>query len=285
MKLLGVLIFFSLSGFAQDYTLHQAENQHYRDYTREELMERLGEGPSALLPAYACDGVNELNPFWEAPRQNEAGDSLKIALYKSEERLIYRKGKYFKLNGERATDLSDVFVAYTVEALKKIEAFPEGATLLRALEKSHFPLTIIYGGNAFSPHALGRPHIGIYQANALSVFNHGRMTSENVPFQDIGAGGNIGWNPKTKDLPPHIALAHEMFHALDSIRGLLDMRFVHGENYEAAFVSEYRAVYLENMARKAAGIEYRTHYGQEQTGPGVLDENGKPRMMPSPCLK
>lgn len=285
MKLFSLLLLISFPSFAQDYTLYQAENDHYRDYSREDLMQRLGEAPSALLPAYGCNGVNELNPFWEAPRQNEAGDSLKIALYKSEERLVYKKGKFFKLNGERATDLSDVFVAYTVEALKKIEAFPEGATLLRALEKSHFPLTIIQGGNAFSPHALGRPHIGIYQANALSIFNHGRMTSENVPFQDIGAGGNIGWNPKTKDLPPHIALAHEMFHALDSIRGILDMRFVHGENYEAAFVSEYRAVYLENMARRAVGIDYRTHYGQDQTGPGVLDANGNPRKMPSPCLK
>lgn len=285
MKLLSMLMFFSLSAFAQDYTLNQAENDHYRDYSRQELMERLGEEASALLPAYACDGVKELDPFWEAPRQNEKGDSLKIALYKSEERLIYKQGKYFKPNGELARDLSDVFVAFTVDALKKIEAFPEGAKLLRALEKSHFPLTIIFGGNAFSPHALGRAHIGIYQANALSVFSHGRMTSEDIPFQDIGAGGNIGWNPKTKDLPPHIALAHEMFHALDSVRGILDMRFVDGANYESAFVSEYRAVYLENMARKAAGVELRTHYGQEQTGPGVLDENGEPRKMPWPCLK
>lgn len=284
MKTLLALIIVSGSCWAQDYTLYQAENDHYRDYSREELMARLGP-VSELLPAYACNGMSELDPFWEAPRQNEARDSLKIALYKSEERLIYRQGQYFKPSGELATDLSDVFVAYTVEALKKIEAFPEGARLLRALEKSYFPLTIISGGNAFSPFALGRPHIGIYQANVLSIFNHGRMTSENIPFQDIGAGGNIGWNPKTKDLPPHIALAHEMFHALDSVRGILDMRFVHGDKYESAFVSEYRAVYLENMARQAVGFELRTHYGQEHTGPGVLDENGKPRKMPAPCLK
>jgi hypothetical protein len=284
MKLLSVLIFFSLNAFAQDYTLYQAENDHYRDYSRAELIQRLGEA-SALLSAYGCNGINELNPFWEAPRQNEAGDSLQIALYKSEERIIYKKGKYFKPNGVETRELSDVFVAEAVLALKKIEAFPEGATMLRALEKSHFPLTIIHGGNAFSPRALGRPHIGIYQANALSIFNHGRMTSENVPFQDLGAGGNIGWNPKTRDLPAHIALAHEMFHALDSIRGILDMRFVHGDQYESAFVSEYRAVYIENLARKAAGIEYRTHYSQDHSGPGMLDENGRPRKMPSPCLR
>ena len=285
MKILLLSLLFSFHAHSQDFTLSQAENEHYRDYTFEQMIERLGPEASALLPAYACDGVKEHDLFWEAPRQNEKGDSLKIALYKSEERLIYKQGKYFKPDGSVARNLSDTFVGHVVLALKKIEAFPEGAKLLRALEKSHFPLTIIYGGNAFSPHALGRPHIGIFQANALSAFSHGRMTSEEVPFQDIGTGGNIGWNPNTRDLPPHIALAHEMLHALDSSRGILDMRFVIGDEYEQAFISEYRAVYIENIARKAAGVSYRTHYGQDQVGPGMLDENGGPRLMPWPCLK
>jgi hypothetical protein len=284
MKLLLALILFSVSAFAQDYVLYQAENEHYRDYTREELMARLGP-VSEILPAYACNGVNEFDIFWAAPRQNEAGDSLKIALYQSDEKIVYKKGSYFKLNGEPATDLGNIFVDYVVEALKKIEDFPEGARLLRELERSHFPLTIVYGGNAFNPHdKLGRGYHGIFQSNALSIFNHGRMTSENVPFEDIGAGGNIGWNPKTKDLPPHVALAHEMFHALDSVRGILDMRFVQGAQYEHTLLSEHRAVYLENLARQAIGFELRTHYGQDQTGPGVLDENGRPRKMPAPCL-
>ena len=81
------------------------------------------------------------------------------------------------------------------------------------------------------------------------------------------------------------ALAHEMYHAFDSIRGILDMRFVKGEEYEFTLMSEYRAVYFENIVRKAPGIAYRTHYGQDQTGPGVLDEFNEPRTMPSPCLK
>jgi len=207
-------------------------------------------------------------------------------LYKSDEKIIYRNGEYFKLNGEVQTDLTNLFVAYVVEALKKIEAMPEGRIILRQLERSHFPLTIAHGGNMFNPKDdAGTSFRGIYRANALSIFNHGRMTSENVPFNNIGAGGTIGWNPKTEDVLPHIALAHEMFHAFDSIRGIIDMRFVQGENYEFAHLSEYRAVYFENIARKAAGVAYRTHYGQDHTGPGVLDENGEPRKMPSPCLK
>lgn len=285
MKLLSLFALISFSALAQDYTLYQAENDHFRDYTREQLMERMGPS-SALLPNYSCNGVNELDPFWPAIRQNEKEDSLQIKLYKSEEKIVYKKGEYFQLNGEVQTDLSNVFVAYVVDALKKIEEMPEGQKLLRQLERSHFPLTITFGGNAFNPKDdAGTSYRGIYRANALAIFNHGRMTDEDVPFNNIGAGGSIGWNPKTPDLLPHIALAHEMFHAFDSIRGILDMRFVQGEKYEQAFVSEYRAVYFENIARKASGIAYRTHYGQEQTGPGVLDENGEPRKMPSPCLK
>jgi hypothetical protein len=285
MKLLSLFALISFSALAQDYTLYQAENDHYRDYTREQLMERMGEA-SALLPQYACNGKNELDPFWPAIRQNKLETSLQIKLYKSEVKIVYKNGEYFKLNGEVQTDLSNIFVAYVVEALKKIEEMPEGQKVLRQLERSHFPLVITYGGNAFNPRDdAGVSYRGIYRANALSIFNHGRFTNEVVPFNNIGAGGSIGWDPKTVGLLPHIALAHEMFHAFDSIRGILDMRFVHGEEYEQAFVSEYRAVYFENLTRKASGVAYRTHYGQEQTGPGVLDANGEPRKMPSPCLK
>ncbi len=285
MKLASLLVFISFAAVAQDYTLYQAENDHYRDYTREQLMERMGEA-SALLPHYHCNGRDELDPFWPAVRQNEQEDSLKISLYKSEQKIIYIKGEYFKLNGEVQTDLSDVFVAQVVRALKKIEAMPEGQKLLRQLERSHFPLNIVHGGNGFNPRDdAGTSYRGIYRANALSIFTHGRMTSEAIPFNNIGAGGSIGWNPKTEGLPPHVALAHEMFHAFDSIRGILDMRFVQGPKYEQAFISEYRAVFFENLTRKAAGVPYRTHYGENQTGPGLLDEFNEPRKMPSPCLK
>ena len=284
MKFITLSLLFSLSALAHDYTLYQAENDHFQDYTREELMERMGEN-SALLPQYSCNGRDEIDPFWPAVRENPSGDSFTISIYKNEGLITYKNGKYYKPNGEVQRDLSNVFVAHAVSALKKIEAMPEGAFLLRQLEKSHFPVTLAFGGNSFSPvDDEGRSFRGIYRANALSIFSHGRMTNENVPFNNIGAGGTIKWNPKTEGLPPHVALSHEMYHAFDSIRGVLDMRFVKGENYEFTLLSEYRAVYFENIARKAAGISYRTHYGQGETGPGVLDEHGQPRKMPSPCL-
>jgi hypothetical protein len=272
MKFITLSLLYSLSSLAQDYTLHRFENDHFRDYTREQLMERMGEN-SALLPEYSCNGRDEFDPFWPAVRENTSADSFTISIYKTDELITYKKGQYFKPNGEMQRDLSNVFVAHAVAALEKIEAIPEGAFLLRQLEKSHFPVTLTFGGNSFSPvDDEGRSFYGIYRANALSIFSYGRMTSEKVPFNNIGAGGTIRWNPKTEGLPPHVALAHEMYHAFDSIRGVLDMRFVKGENYEFSMLSEYRAVYFENIARKG------------DSGPGVLDENGEPRKMPSPCL-
>lgn len=285
MKVFCLFALVTLHALAQDYTLYQAENQHFRDYTRKQLIERIGEN-SLILPLYFCNGRDELNSFWPAIRQNALRNSLEIKPSKSEEKIVYINGEYFNRNGEVQTDLSNVFVAQVVLALKKIEEIPEGQTLLRQLERSHFPITIAQGGNAFNPKDdAGTNYLGIYRANALSIFSHGRMTSEKVPFNNIGAGGTIGWNPKSLDLPPHISLAHEMYHAFDSVRGILDMRFVNGEDYEFALMSEYRAVYFENIVRKASGIAYRTHYGQDQTGPGVLDEFNEPRKMPSPCLK
>ena len=157
-------------------------------------------------------------------------------------------------------------------ALEKVVLMPEGAKLLRQLERSHFPLNIGRGNNSFNPRDnVGISYCGIYQASALAILNSVRMTNENVPFQSLGTGGTINWNPKTEGLLPHIAMAHEMYHAFDSIRGLLDMRFVRGAKYEFTQVSEYRAVYFENLTRKASGVDYRAQYGEDQTGPGVLD--------------
>lgn len=284
MLILALTALFSIVASAQDYTLSQSENDHYRDYSRAELMQRLGED-SSLLPHYECNSINENKLFWTPLRKNSKRNSLTIQFPNTNKKIFYREGKYFKMNGKQIRRHSNEFVKHVVRALKKIESFPEGSKLLRELEESFFPLTIANGGNAFSPQdANGRNYHGIYQATALSIFHHGRMTSENVPFDNLGAGGRIGWSTRPSNIPLHISLAHEMYHAYDSIRGLIDMRFVVGAKYEHAFISEYRAVYFENLARKAAKIKLRTHYGKDQTGPGMLDEDGKPRMMPSPCL-
>lgn len=284
MKFLFVLLLISTNTFSQNYTLFQYENEYYRDYSFEELSERLGED-AALLPFYRCNGENEYDLFTPAPRLNPFRNSLKIKGPEGDQ-FIYQKGFLYLENGERYSKKVQGFLEDALQALKKIESIPEGAKLLRGLENSYFPLIIVKGGNNFIPkEENGISYRGIYMSNAISIFDQGRATSQVVDFKSIGVGGLISWNPQSKNIPPQVVLGHEMMHALDSIRGLLDMRFVKGEKYESAFVSEYRAIYFENLLRKAAGFPYRTHYGSLTAGLGMLDEKGEPRYMPSPCIK
>lgn len=285
MKIFILLSLLSFYTFAQNYVLWQAENEHFQDYTFEELGLRLGDS-RRLLPKYKCNDKDEFSFFWQAVRENSKGDSLRVQLNLSPEQVIFKNGKFLTRSNEEVTDFSDPFLLSVADALLRIELIPEGAKLLRNLEKSFFPLVIAKGGNMFNPRDdQGRSFRGIYRATSLSIFVQGRMTNENVEFNNIGAGGTILWSPKDTETPSFVALIHEMYHAFDSIRGILDMRFVQGDNYESAFVSEYRAVYFENIARKFYGLKLRSHYGSDQTGPGVLDELGNPRWLPSPCLK
>ena len=269
---------------AENFKRVQSENEYFKDYSREELSAKLG-ATRSLLPQYNCNGRDEFDLFW-MPKKSDNHKSLRVQLYKTNQILTYVQGKYFDNAGLEVTDLSDIFLKYLVPVLATLETIPETNKMLRLLEQAPYPLTIMFGGNSFTPkEENGLAYKGIYMSTAISIFDHGRMTSEAVPFYDIGVGGNINWDPKTKDLPGAVTLAHEMYHSLDSVRGILDMRFIDGENYESAFVSEYRAVYMENIVRKASGIVYRSHYGSDQSGPGVLDEKGEPRFISSPCLR
>jgi hypothetical protein len=284
MNIFFLLLLSSLSAFAQDYTLVQFENSHYRDFTRAEFEDKLGES-AKLLPEYSCDGVREQDPLWRSLRHNSKRDSLRILDPISLELSFIQGSKIYTLNGDPVLRHT-VFQTQVMNAVSKIRLLPQGELLLSELETSYFPLTIKSGSPMFLPQEVGSTdYRGIYMATAISILQHGRMSDENIPFHDIGVGGLINWNPKIKNLPPHISLGHEMFHALDSIRGILDMRFVQGEKYEFIMMSEHRAVYFENLLRAQEGVALRSHYGNEQTGPGVLDENGEPRLMPSPCLE
>ena len=293
--MLSLLSFLSFQAVAQDYVKIQAENDSFRDFTREEFEHKIGEN-KVLLPSYACDGKNELDPFHLPLRSNPLKNSFRIQEYKTENYVIYQNGKYFDVNGEELTNLSDTFYKYAVKTLARFEEIPSTQKLLRLLEESHFPITLRFGGNSFAPTIEGgQSYQGIYRANAISYISRGRMPDDSIPFNDIGVGGFINWHPKLKvetieqdgvkrELDPDVALAHEMYHAFDSIRGLLDMRFVSGENYEHQLASEYRAVYFENLVREELGIKFRKYYGSHSEGADVLDENDRPIFIPSPCL-
>lgn len=300
MKISTGLILFTLSStlyaHSGDYKRVQIEHDKYRDFSKEELTERIGED-GALLPYYACNGRDELDPFHKPIRSNPKRDSLRIKAYKSERVVTYKEGRYFEENGKEVSNISqDTFYKYVVPALKKLEKLDSTSKLLRLLEESYYPLTIEFGGNRFVPYGDGKPYKGIFIAGTISFFDTLRFTSEEgVVFNQIGTGGSIAWHPtmkiesiesdgKVRSLDPDVALAHEMYHAFDSIRGLLDQRAVVGEGYEWTNASEYRASYFENLVRGELGIRYRKHYGDSSQG-GILDEAGEPIYISSPCLK
>jgi hypothetical protein len=285
MKKYLLLIFFvfPLLAGAQEFARNQFENEHYRSFTREEFVTRLGEN-GHRIPLYHCNGDHELDPYW-MPRKNFKQDSLNVQFYKEEVKLTYRAGKFFDQREREVKNYNNAFFKYIKPVLKSLESIPETAKLLLMLQYSPFPLTIMLGNNSFNPkEENGANYRGIYMANAIALMDHGRMTSEIVPFYDVGVGGIIYWNPTDDELPGEVTLAHEMYHAADSIRGILDMRFVQGLGYESAMVSEYRAVFFENIVRESLNLNLRSHYS-ESSGPGLLDREGKPRFISAPCLK
>ena len=275
----------------------QYEHDKYRDYTREELEVKIG-SDKALLPYYACNGRDEFDPFHKPLRTNPEGNSLKIKGYKSDELVTYKQGRYFDVKGKELKDLShDTFYKYIVKAMSRLEKLDSASKLIRHLEESYFPLTIEFGGNRFMPYAHGKPYQGIFIAGAISFFDTLRFTSEeSAVFDAIGTGGSIAWHPtmkletteadgKVRVLDPDVALAHEMYHAFDSIRGLLDQRGVIGSKFENTNVTEYRASYFENLVRGELGIRYRKYYSEGIGDADLLDENQEPYFISSPCLK
>jgi hypothetical protein len=295
--ILGLLLLSTLAHAheARDYELLAFENDSFRDFSMDEFREKIGEN-QWLLPYYVCNGRDEYDPFHLPLRSNPERNSLRVRAHDSQEILIYREGEFFDQSGRRVRNFSDPMFRLVAEALRRFEGLASTSQLLRLLEASYFPITIRFGGNMFDPQIEhGKHSPGIYMAQAIMYFVRGRMADDSLTFNNIGVGGDIRWHPRLRmktieadgverELDPHVALAHEMFHALDSIRGLIDFRMVRGQRYESQMISEYRAVFFENLVRKEMGLKYRKYYSEKQ-GPGMLDERGEPHQLPAPCLK
>lgn len=273
---------------------------------REILLRQLGASEPDLLP-YRCDGNQEYVLFPKLLRANRAGNSLRIKLYGSSDLLVYKEGSFYSIAGDRLDldTLSDPFLPHVADALEKLEDLPTGKVMLDRLEHSPYPLRIVYGGLHFN--AIGddgKSYGGTDMAAAVSYLAALVRPASVFQFDRIGTGGDIGFDPLYEDTfveadmrnraaPPHVLLAHEMFHAFDAIRGLLDRRSVSGEAYEFINAKEYRATYLENRIRKESGLKYRKYY-ESYSDPALLDgqapkgsllgPDGKPMLIPAPCL-
>ncbi len=100
---------------------------------------------------------------------------------------------------------------------------------------------------------------------------------------EIGSHADAFWgvnNYSQRDMNL-IALAHELYHAYDITRGLLDQRTVVDSVISRTEVAEIRGVYFENMVRADFGYAYRDSYGDR----GTLLKNGRPIWIKEPCIK
>jgi hypothetical protein len=280
---------------APPYELIAFENAHYRAYTRAELEAAVGSDASLLGDAI-CDGRREHALFTEARITNPRRDSFRIRASRDGEVFIYREGQYYHADGSATSLPALSFFDAAVETLRKLERHPTSRALLRELEQSRFPLTLEPGAwMRFNPSEDGKNGSGIQMATAVMIFHRLRKTSEPVAFHQLGVGGEIIWDPnsrverieadgKKRRVPPQISLAHELYHAYDSVRGALDTRLVWGPGeYESTQVLEYRAVYFENLVRAESGLRYAKYYSATE-GPDLLDAQGQPLRMPAPCL-
>ncbi|MXN91053.1 hypothetical protein GR160_07405 [Flavobacterium sp. Sd200] len=116
---------------------------------------------------------------------------------------------------------------------------------------------------------LGNGRTGILNNNAYAfqVIEQGKNVVSYSPFNNIGSGGDIIWNPKTGI----IGLGHELGHAYDANFGMLDSRRI-SINGGTEEIREVRGVYYENRIRQDLDKRLRPNY----SGPSLLDGNKNP---------
>ena len=298
-----LLLLCSTLVLAGDYKIVRFEASDYRTFTLSELLSLIGEN-HWVLPHHSCNGRDENDPFTGPVRKNIFKNSLKINVPKSDQFYFYQERRLFTPKGVEVSNPADPFVERVFKALRRLESSKSIKTLFRYLEASYFPLEISLSTyNSFNPRPPGaRSRFGIQMAQAIAFLNYKRMSAA-IPFNDVGVGGQIYWNPMgdfkiveedgvLRNVDPDVALGHELYHAFDSIRGVLDMGMVKGAEYPFESVLEYRAVYFENVVRQELGHKKRKFYSIPTLSPGedysmypdMLDEDGEPISIPAPCL-
>lgn len=296
MKTLFLTLLVSLPSLASEYEYTLLNFSSSRERTEAEILKESGLERGELDFA-RCDRAERFQPlFWDFAT-NLQKDSLKIEA--DGKKYFYREGRLYLENGDLARRIKGSFLKETMNSLKTMEKFELTRNLLRQMESSHYPVIVLKGGNRYSPHMPGE-RSGIHMNNATMVYNLAdkKPLVDGMIFDRIGYGGHVYWSPalvaKSKFMeadgvervaPKEVVLAHELMHAYDAIRGLLDRRFVQSKVLEQTTVAEFRAVYLENYMRKNMGGEYRRFYSYSDGAvKDLLDDNDEPILLPTPCI-
>ncbi|MBO9675762.1 MAG: RHS repeat-associated core domain-containing protein [Sphingobacteriaceae bacterium] len=187
------------------------------------------------------------------------GDSLRIS-HRGKE-YLYENGKLYQ-NGTEYTGKVRGFLKQTVNALGAINKGQEGASMLSELQSSTNNFTIVRGDSKFNSSDPINAHANQFRTDPAETGALQALTTAGRSL-DGGSGGVISWNPSGSILPTTSGgktnsttdLAHEMFHASDANKGMLDVRIDQGIKRD-----EWQSVYRENILRMQLGQPLRSHY-------------------------
>ncbi len=240
------------------------------------------------LNKYSCaNDVARNNLFTPYEKFNAAKDSLRVKDEKGN-LFSYKDGDLVPLGTEEKPKKYGKLV---LDLLKKIEATSAGAELLKRLQASPFEVTIQKGRNSYDPSFNDQRYRAGHNAGALQMLEQKKLLIDGLNFWEVGAGGRVFFYPDNKTLfeeedgeqrlcAAEVILTHELYHAYDGMRGLLDRRIVYGPFGGIMEAIEFRATRMENTIRQELGKKKRTTYGSAQ----LLGPNGELAFIDDLCL-
>jgi RHS repeat-associated protein len=194
------------------------------------------------------------------------------------------KGEYAKLDKNGNVKGYNGILGQTVDALNTLQTKSDFANnMINDLQNSNNNFNIMPSDTAISGFRcdLRSPdgRVGALNNNgyAYQVLEQGFNMVNYAPFDKIGEGGNIVWNPKDG----FITLGHEIGHVVDSNYGMLDSRRVKF-NGGIEEIREIRAVYYENRIRQDMNMSLRKSYSDD--GPKLINSLKNPMYIQLPSI-
>lgn len=289
--LVSYLVLAATFAHQEEYTIVDFAENSVKHRSFQELTATFDQKKFDHLKYFECSHFDSGSLWTKNLSPNVEEDSLRV---KGDNGLeyTYYQGVFYNPSGKQVKNSVDTYLNKVSKAFEKLLTLPSGKRLLQELQQAPHTVVIAQGGNRLLSKNQN-------DAGAIQILKTGYMRNEPMGMTDIGSAGTILINLKsesslvesdykTRTVPQHVLVGHELFHAYDMVRGLIDRRYLSGGEYESAELAEYRAVFFENQIRKESHLKYRLAYGQKtkdfEDSVDMLDKNGQPIWIPTVCL-